>query len=113
VVHLNRKDDHNVKQFLPVVYPLVFELPESQVSTSAVLASYELVAVARHRTVTDEGTQKGGHYVADVREPDGSWWVCNDESVLPLRASRASACPADPGSIEDTPYLLFYERTTI
>ena len=54
--------------------------------------------------------QIGGHYVADVRESDGSWRVCDDEAVEHL---RAGSFPANPGSIEDTPYLLFYERTGV
>ena len=47
--------------------------------------------------------QLGGHYVADVREPDGSWWVCNDESVTQCTSVL------DSGSIENTPYLLLFQ----
>ena len=60
--------------------------------------------------MTGRRTQIGGHYVADVRESDGSWRVCNDEAVEHL---RAGSLPTNPGSIEDTPYLLFYERTGV
>jgi len=107
VIHLTRMSESNVKQFRPVLYPLKFELPSS---ASAILASYELVGVARHLSVTGRGTQMGGHYVANVRESDGSWRVCNDEVVEHLRAGSS---PTNPGSIEDTPYLLFYERTGV
>jgi ubiquitin C-terminal hydrolase len=108
VVHLNRMDENNEKQFRPVVFPLVFDLPDSSVTASSVPASYCLVAVARHRSVDiGEGIQGGSHFVAHVREQGGSWWLCNDTSVAKL---QSSCSPDDPGSIEDTPYLLFYER---
>jgi ubiquitin C-terminal hydrolase len=110
VVQLLRFDKTLTKQFRQVNYPFVFKLPESSVarsssSSSSVLATYDLVAVARHRTLPNErGMQLSGHFVADVREPDGSWWVCNDESV------ERCTLPGSAGTINDSPYLLLYEK---
>ena len=124
VVQLLRFDSTLTKQFRHVDYPFVFNLPESGVarsssssspsssssSSSSVLATYDLVAVVRHLTLTSgRGVQLGGHYVADVREPDGSWWVCNDESVTQCTSSGSVL---DSGSIENAPYLLLYEKRT-
>ena len=117
VVQLLRFDNTLTKQFRHVNYPFVFNLPESGVarsssssSSSSVLATYDLVAVVRHLTLTSgRGVQLGGHYNADVREPDGSWWVCNDESVAQCTSSGSVL---DSGSIENAPYLLLYEKRT-
>ena len=119
VVQLLRFDSTLTKQFRHVDYPFVFNLPESGVarsssssssSSSSMLATYDLVAVVRHLTLTSgRGVQLGGHYVADVREPDGSWWVCNDESV---KQCTSSGSVLDSGSIENAPYLLLYEKRT-
>jgi ubiquitin C-terminal hydrolase len=96
MVQLIRFDHTMTKQFYPVSFPYDLDLP-------GIAASYSLVAVTRHLS-SPVGTQHGGHYVADVKEADASWWRCDDESVTP------SLNPTGIGSIDNTPYLLHYEK---
>ena len=93
MVQLMRFDNTLTKQFRPVSFPQNFILP-------GVAASYSLVAVTRHLSSSFDH----GHYVADVKEDDGSWWSCNDELVTPC------LYPTAIGTIDNTPYLLHYEK---
>lgn len=43
----------------------------------------------------------GGHYTANVRQPDGRWLLYNDAYVSFVEERRV---------LQERPYLLFYER---
>lgn len=43
----------------------------------------------------------GGHYTANVRQPDGRWLLYNDAHVSFVEERRV---------LQERPYLLFYER---
>lgn len=60
-------------------------------------ARYRLVS-----TVTHHGRHAaGGHYTAHVRQPNGAWLLMNDAEVMVVK---------EPRVLNDTPYLLMYER---
>ncbi|KAL7677347.1 hypothetical protein ACOME3_003583 [Neoechinorhynchus agilis] len=40
-------------------------------------ATYQLVSVCNH-----SGFLFGGHYTANCRQPDGTWYLCNDSNVV-------------------------------
>lgn len=46
-------------------------------------------------------TCTGGHYTAHVRQPNGTWLLMNDAEVMLVK---------EPRVLNDTPYLLMYER---
>lgn len=46
-------------------------------------------------------TCTGGHYTAHVRQPNGTWLLMNDAEVMVVK---------EPRVLNDTPYLLMYER---
>ena len=57
--------------------------------------SYELVGVVKHN-----GSKESGHYIANVRTPNG-WLILNDAEVEKLEQKELSWCPEA--------YLLFYQ----
>lgn len=57
---------------------------------------YDLYGVTNHF-----GSLNGGHYTANCRNPDGSWYNFND--------SQVSGC-GDKGLCASSAYLLFYRR---
>ncbi len=58
-------------------------------------AKYKLYGISHH-----SGTLYGGHYFADVRNEEGSWYHCNDSHASKTRPDLDSA----------SSYVLFYER---
>jgi ubiquitin carboxyl-terminal hydrolase 4/11/15 len=60
------------------------------------LLAYKLYASVHH-----SGTMTGGHYTANIVDPDGKWWTFNDESVYPKATNENGA---------DTAYVLLYRR---
>ncbi|EFJ51647.1 hypothetical protein VOLCADRAFT_120420 [Volvox carteri f. nagariensis] len=60
-------------------------------------AEYRLFATINHhgRSIA------GGHYIADVQQPDGCWLRFNDEHVLLV---------SEGDVLRERPYLLFYQR---
>jgi ubiquitin C-terminal hydrolase len=70
-------------------------------SSSSSSSLYDLVGVVHHR-----GTNpSGGHYFAEVRRPDGRWYMCNDSSISTVsRPSVAGPCGSE------TAYVLLYQQ---
>ncbi|GBF87466.1 hypothetical protein Rsub_00177 [Raphidocelis subcapitata] len=62
---------------------------------------YSLYAVIVHLDHMNSTTY--GHYVAYVRAGDGRWYLCDDDSVVPVSLGKVLSANA---------YMLFYERDT-
>lgn len=64
----------------PILIPLKLTSDELLGESSRTKEStvYDLCAVLYHRG----STANSGHYVADVRDTNGTWWSCNDQVVV-------------------------------
>ena len=82
----------------PVVAPeRGLQLGECAASDAAAAAVYDLIGVVNHM-----GSTVGGHYTANCRVGEGTWYNFND--------SAAHVTSAPGNAPKSQPYVLFYRR---
>jgi len=82
VIHLKRfkvdftkREKLNTGVNIPLTVDMAPYAPYSK-DASKSNANYELYGISHH-----SGSLSGGHYIADVKTTDGSWFRCNDSMI--------------------------------
>lgn len=97
MIHLKRFDHHNRKITSKIDVPATMDLNDYTITNTAP-TNYELKAIACHA-----GSTTYGHYFALVKNPNGSWFMLDDDSQ-PRQLNTY-------GDIQSTTfYVLYYEQ---